>query len=101
MSGNQKKINNFFSLSTKQSGQAVTEYILMVAVIVSFYAILARVFKNSDIGPSILKPIQKDYANAYQFGHPEAKGFDSGGPEKHPRFEGGDNFRLFANPRKL
>jgi hypothetical protein len=82
-----------------ERGQAVVEYILLVAIIVTFFVGVRRAFERFRIGEALMRPITQEFAAAYQFGHPKAKGFDNGGPEYHPRAIGGNNnFRIFFNP---
>ncbi len=82
-----------------QRGQAVTEYILLVTVILLIYLGVVRVLKQSNILATVTDPVKGDFASAYKYGHPKAKGFDEGRPINHPRIEDPQNFRLYLNPR--
>lgn len=82
-----------------ESGQAVIEYVLLIAIIVGFYFLVDRVIRGGNLAKTITAPVKQDFARAYRYGHPKAKGPDDGGPELHPRFEDGNNFRLYLNPR--
>jgi Flp pilus assembly pilin Flp len=87
------------SFLREEKGQAVVEYIVMVAVVVGIYLSVLTVLKNRKLGNMLTKLVLGPYAAAYQFGHTQAKGFDDGGPKFHPRADGGENnFRLFLNP---
>lgn len=79
-----------------ESGQAMMEYILLLAIVVSFYVIVAKGLTEMGISEKLMRPLTESFASAYQYGHPKAKGYDDGGPEYHPRaVEGGTNFRIF------
>src|SRR4051794_33120519 len=82
-----------------EQGQAVTEYILLIAIIVSFYMMVTAGLSKMDLANKLMLSITGPFAAAYRYGHPKAKGYDNGGPSYHPRAEGGENnFRLFFNP---
>lgn len=87
-------------MARDQSGQGTVEYIVLLAVIVSFYLVIAQGFGKIGFSKKLLAPLNQDFARAYQYGHPKAKGYDDGGPAFHPRIEGGgeNNFRIFINP---
>jgi Flp pilus assembly pilin Flp len=84
-----------------EEGQAVTEYILLMAGIVSIYLIVTAAFVRIGIAKKFMAFVTQGYAATYQYGHPKAKGYKNGGPEFHPRANGGqNNFRLFFNPEQ-
>ena len=82
-----------------ESGQAVTEYMLLLLVILLIFIGVLRVLKGRDLAAGLTAPIRKDFARAYKYGHPQAQGFDEGTPQKHVRIEDSGNFRLYVNPR--
>lgn len=82
-----------------ESGQATLEYVLLIAVVVGFFAIATSQLERLGVGAKILKPLNTDFANAYKYGHPKARGYDEGEPEMHPRIETRGNFRIFINPQ--
>lgn len=83
-----------------EDGQALTEYIVMIAIIVGFYVAVATGISKLGIERKLSLTLKGPFAAAYRYGHVKAKGFDDGGPENHPRASGGNNnFRLFLNPR--
>ena len=82
----------------KDSGQAVIEYVLLLAASVSFYFIVVGGITRIWLGARLMRPLTQDFARTYRYGLPNAKGYDDGGPEHHPRAFGGNNFRLFINP---
>ncbi len=87
------------TLRQDESGQAVVEYILLLALVVSTFSLINAGFKRFDVGGKLLRPVKGSFAATYQYGHPEAKGGDSF--EFHPRKppgSGKENFRLFINP---
>ena len=84
-----------------ERGQAITEYLLLVSVIVSAALLVMRAFNRANVQGLLMKPLQGPFAAAYQYGHPQAKGNDNGqSPEKHPRFDDGGNFRIFLHRAK-
>jgi hypothetical protein len=87
----------------EEEGQAVTEYILMMASIVSLYLLLTAGLVRIGLAKKLMRPLTEQFAATYQYGHPKAKGYDNGGPEFHPRAvssSGQNNFRIFFNPRQ-
>ncbi len=92
--------------ASNEEGQAVTEYILMLFVIVGFYWTVIQGLASTQLGPKLIQAMSADYAHAYQYGHPQALGYDDpGGPFMHPRAVTGSasqkNFRIFLvdNPQ--
>lgn len=82
-----------------ERGQAVVEYILILAVITGFFVLVTRALRDEKIASAVLKPLTEEHARAYQFGHPEARGPDDGrGPKLHPRIPGDGGGRIFLNP---
>ena len=102
------KPNRAAQVHKNESGQALTEYLLILSVIVVAYVGMVRVIENSGLQRQLLAPITTSFAAAYQYGHTKGKGYDDGGPENHPRATasrgrggtgGANNFRIFFNPR--
>lgn len=85
--------------SDRQAGQAVLEYILMLSLVVMGFMLLSKALVRMKFAEMMMRPISDTYAKAYRYGHPKGKGFDDGGPENHVRAVGGNNFRLFLNPK--
>lgn len=83
-----------------ESGQAVTEYVLLLGIIVLFYGALMAVVSKMNLAERLAAPIVGSYARTYKYGNPKAKGFDEGTPENHPRAVIGGKIRLFINPRQ-
>ncbi len=83
-----------------ESGQAFTEYVLLLVLVTLIYALIVRQFKAMDLADKLLIPLREQYAYTYRYGDPRARGPDDGGPIRHPRAVTGsnDNFRLFLNP---
>ena len=82
----------------RNSGQAVLEYILLLAIVVSLYTILMKGLMNSNAMNALKKPLEKDFKYTYQYGHPEARGQNDGGPKFIPQYHDPQNFRIFINP---
>lgn len=80
---------------SSESGQAATEYILMMAVIVFLFLAIKPSIQRLQLNTKLMQPLQTEFASAYQFGHPSVQGPDSGNPNNHPRFTTGNNFRIF------
>lgn len=81
----------------KNSGQALTEYLMLMLVVASAFTVLLRYlpsfFENME------GPLKKDFKYTYQYGNKDARGFgdeDGGGPKNHPRYYLPGSFRLFA-----
>ncbi len=84
------------------TGQAITEYVLVLFAIVLTFSIFTQGLKKMQLPQKLAKPITEDFSRAYRYGHAKAKGFEDGGPENHPRArEGVNSFRLFINPSKI
>lgn len=82
-----------------EQGQAVVEYLLLLAVVVGFFMVMSAGLKKTMIGKKLMTPITVDFARAYKYGHPKAEGTDEGGsPKRHPRYDGEESFRIFMNP---
>lgn len=86
--------------SSDASGQALTEYVLLLVLVSLIYALIVRQFRSMDLADKLLIPLREQYAYTYRYGDPRARGPDDGGPTRHPRAVTGsnNNFRLFLNP---
>lgn len=87
-------------LGNDQSGQAVIEYVLMLAIALTAFLVVARGLSVLKVEERLMRPLSQSYAKTYQYGHPEASGYgDEDGPKRHPRavVPGSDNFRIFIN----
>lgn len=82
-------------------GQAVTEYILLLAVIVSMALLVGKWLRDgSGIQQKIFGMLSQSVVRSYQSGNPKAHSpFEEGGAIYHPRAAGDGNFRIFMNPR--
>jgi hypothetical protein len=75
------------------------EYILLLGVIASSFAIVARALTTMGFTQKMTAPITGPFAATYRLGDPKAKSFEDGSPDRHPRAIGGqDSFRIFINP---
>lgn len=84
-----------------QSGQAITEYVMLLLTVLILAAVVREGFARFQLADRIAAPINKRFAYVYRYGHVDARGFDDGGPRRHPRATSGDgSFRLFLNPGK-
>ena len=91
--------------SLQKSGQAVVEYILLIAVIVLVFTSAMKRLSDSNVMVNLQKPFTQQFKYTYRYGHPEARGQDDGGPVNIPQYsvsdDGNDhNFRIFINPSK-
>jgi hypothetical protein len=84
-----------------ESGQAVSEYIILLAIVTSLVSVVLTFIKSQRLQEKIVRPIREDFRRAYQYGHPKAMGPDEdGGPKYHPRIDQGEGgFRIFLNPQ--
>ena len=84
------------------SGQAITEYLLLLAIIISLGLVVRGFVRRFQVADLLLRPINKTFAYVYLYGHPKARGMNDGGPKYHPRAigTGENNFRLFMNPKR-
>ncbi len=82
-----------------QEGQAVVEYIVLLAIVVGFYALLTAGLVKLKLERRFQFIFISPVAMSYKYGLTSATGFDEGTPKNHPRVYGGEgNFRLFLNP---
>ena len=83
-----------------ESGQALTEYVLLLVLVTLIYVLIVRQFRAMDLADKLLSPLRDQYAYTYRFGDPRARGTEDGAPVRHPRAVTGsdNNFRLFLNP---
>ena len=88
----------------KQSGQALTEYIILLAILVSLFSSMMALLSKSTGFANLKKTFTEQYVRAYRYGHPEARGQDDGGPVNIPQVSSKENqeqnFRIFINPSK-
>lgn len=84
-------------LARDEKGQAMTEYLLLLSIVVFIFVGVNKFFKEHKLGATILAPITGDFARTYRYGYAKTKGYDDGGPDMHPRAVGGNNFRIFRS----
>jgi hypothetical protein len=85
--------------SISRSGQAVVEYILLLAIITSIYSLLLNKLSSSNAMAAMKKPFTKEFAYTYRYGDAKARGQDDGGPINIPQHHDLEkNFRIFINP---
>ncbi len=83
-----------------RSGQALLEYVILLAIVVSLFVTMTKRLSESNVFARLQKPFQEEFARAYRYGHPDARGQDDGGPVNLPQYDDTDgrNFRIFINP---
>lgn len=85
-----------------EGGQAITEYILLLAAIVGFFVAVRSQLAQYDLATKFTNLLMTGgFAQAYQYGNPVAKGFEDGGPYEHPRAansNGSTRFFYVRNP---
>ncbi len=81
-----------------QKGQAVTEYILLLALVVGLFMHISKLLSQRDWFATLAKPITVDFKYAYQYGHPTARGIEDGGQKFIALSPEEGNFRIFINP---
>jgi hypothetical protein len=86
--------------SNADRGQAVTEYILLLAMIALLYiGVIKGLNRTNILGKMSESLLKKPFSAAYRYGQKTAKGKNDGGPYLHPRYiEGEKSFRIFLNP---
>ena len=83
----------------RQSGQALTEYVMLIALIAGLGYLLFGPMKR--MLTQLEKPLREDFKRVYKYGDPKACGYDdqdslcSGSPERHPRYQVSGNARMF------
>lgn len=81
-----------------ESGQAVVEYVLLLAMVVSLYGMILGKLSETNALQKMKAPFEKEYKYTYEYGHPEARGQEDGGPLYIPQHHDQTNFRIFINP---
>ncbi len=77
-------------------GQVMIEYILLLAIILTFVTVSLSVF-NPPIGERLYQKIIPPLQYAYQYGDARVRGYDDpDGPKLHPLIQenGTENFRI-------
>jgi hypothetical protein len=74
-----------------ESGQAVTEYLMLVAISVVAFGLLMNAINQIGFMNLITSPMQSAFTRVYAYGHPLANGPGDGDTSKHPKLGG----RLF------
>lgn len=84
-----------------QSGQGLTEYVLLLFIVMVLAVIVRDGMRRFRLADRIAAPVNQRFAYAYRYGDVRARGFEDGGPKRHPRATSGDgSFRIFLNPGK-
>lgn len=89
--------------SNAEKGQATVEYILLLAIIVAGFLIVAQGLANSQLMSNLMNPLTDPYTKAYQNGHYQARAPDDPqGAFKHPRaYPAPESFRIFYSKGSL
>ncbi|MDR3607401.1 MAG: hypothetical protein P4M08_08475 [Oligoflexia bacterium] len=81
--------------NSAQSGQATTEYILLLSIVVMIFVMLSEGLARTQLIGKLTTLITTDFSKAYQNGHYAASAPDDpGGAFKHPRATGPESFRI-------
>ncbi|MBU6155017.1 MAG: hypothetical protein KGP28_12000 [Bdellovibrionales bacterium] len=87
-----------------RSGQAIAEYVMLLAIVVLIYSALLKSLGGSGSFQALRKPFVEQLKYTYRYGHPDARGQEDGGPRLIPQYSdlggGTENFRIFINPSK-
>jgi hypothetical protein len=83
-----------------RSGQAITEYVILLAIVVLIYTALLKSLGGSSSFAAFKKPFVEQYKYTYRYGHPDARGQDDGDPALIPQYSDRESFRIFINPSK-
>jgi hypothetical protein len=82
-----------------ESGQAVVEYILLLAIVVFLYTLLLNKLGQTNALQAMQKPLTQDFTYTYRYGNVKARGQNDGGPIDIPQQHDSEkNFRIFINP---
>jgi hypothetical protein len=81
-----------------KSGQALLEYVLLLAIVVGLYGAVLNQLTQSSVMTTLKKPFTTDYKYTYQYGHKDARGQEGGGPIDIPQQHDAQYFRIFINP---
>ena len=86
-----------------QSGQAIIEYVLLVAILVSTFVVVVRWFRDdAKFQEKLLAGLNKTVVRTYQSGNPKATSpLAEEGAVHHPRDTSPGNFRIFMNARRV
>lgn len=86
------------SVNPGESGQAILEYILLLAMIVGLSSLVFRGLRQMNLAGIMMGPMRGSFAKAYQSGDPRARGIDNpNGAYRHPRdTRGEESFRMFT-----
>jgi hypothetical protein len=84
-----------------RSGQAIAEYVILLAIVVLVYTALLKSLGGSSSFAAFKRPFVEQYKYTYRYGHPDARGQDDGGdPALIPQYHDPESFRIFINPSK-
>jgi hypothetical protein len=87
-------------ISGNESGQTIVEFVLLMIIVVLGFIFVSKgltvVGFKKGLEKTVMSPITTDFAMAYKYGHPKAKGPDEGSLDHHPMNE--SEFKLFLNP---
>ena len=87
------------SKQRRSDGQAVLEYILLLAIVVSLFGFVLNLLSGTNMMTNLKKPLEQTFTYTYRYGHPDARGQENGGPKYIPQYHDLDqNFRIFVNP---
>ena len=82
-----------------ESGQAVMEYILLLAIVIGLYTAVLDQLSQTNALDALKKPLTQDFVYTYRYGNIKARGQNDGGPLYIPQQHDPDkNFRIFINP---
>ena len=91
--------NNRAPFAPDEKGQAITEYVLLMVIVVSTFLAVLKLMDRVGVSGKLAGIVTGPYKNTYQFGHPEASiaGASGGETKNHPRVvgDGTNNFRIF------
>jgi len=79
-------------------GQATSEMVMMTAVVVILFLVVARGIREQELPAKMVSPIKTKFKYTYKYGNSKTQGFeDEDGPVNHPRINESGNFRIFIN----
>ncbi|MEO5969470.1 MAG: hypothetical protein ABIQ95_06050 [Bdellovibrionia bacterium] len=81
----------------EEGGQATTEYVLLMAVVLSFYLMIAKGIGRIGVAQKLMSPITVQFASAYQYGKIPSRADSASGDLLRPLSN--SKFRVFLNPK--
>jgi hypothetical protein len=95
-----RPVEAIWGSGTTESGQALTEYIFLLATIVSAFLLILNLSRTLGVGSILQKSYAEPFQALYRTGDAKGRSFeDAKGPNRHARYQACSGcFRIFFNP---